>query len=720
MHNLTDKGLLAAAVVTLATAFLLHIHFVAGCAFAAGATVLAARGPWFSPCLAALPTLLAALPAPERVAVPPPLGPVVVEGLVASTRRDAELSTTVLEVRTTEGLQRLVVDGTLEACAGDHVRAVARCSQSAILDEPDTVQGAASGCVVTRRPFSVAGLFARLGQALQRQVAAIAGPRHEAFLTALTLGGGARAPADVAAAHRATGLSHLLAVSGAHAAMLAWLLGLQPFSGGRRRPVGRAHLWSGMAALLAYGAVTGMEPPMFRALCGYTLVAIGLRSGRQTSTAQALLWPALFSAVVAPDGVLCVSFCLSYAAVAGLGLAGPPRNQGRFERFVAAPVRASFWATACTAPLTLVFFSQLAPWTILLTPLLSPLVAALLLACLLGAALGLIGLPVAWMLHTPVEALADAYLGALSVADMLPGTPVHASWSPSAAAMCAVVAIAVWIVVTAKSRGRVLLASAVLCAPHFLPPPQETARVELFAVGHGQCCLVVLDDGTTAMVDCGSQQRPALPAHKAERALQRRRIDALVLTHGDFDHTGGVAALARRMPIGRALLPEALRGSSTHAVLHDEGAEVRFVAPGETHCLAPGLEATAPPLADASDNDGSLWVRARLRGWSLLLTGDAEEAGCDVAIANGLAQPADVLVLPHHGRPNALGEPLLAATRPSFCLVSNDRGDGCSSLGSLAMARGIPTFATATCGDLTVEGDGAPRVRAAAMQAPAR
>jgi competence protein ComEC len=720
MHNLTDKGLLFAAATALATALLLQIHFVAGCGFTAVATALAMRGRAFLPCLAALPTLLAALPMPERPANQPSPGPVVVEGRLVSSRRDLELGTTTLEVRTDGGLQRLSVAGPIAAYPGDRIRAIARCSESAILDETNPVQAAVSACEVERGPFSFPSACARLAEVLQREVGAIGGPRHEAFLTALTLGGGARAPADVAAAHRATGLSHLLAVSGAHAAMLAWLLGLQPFSGGRRRPVGRAHLWSAMATLLVYGAVTGMEPPMFRALCGYTLVAIGLRMGRQTSTAQALLWPALFSAVVAPGGLLCVSFCLSYAAVAGLALAGPPRSRSWFERFVAAPVRASFWATACTAPLTLAFFSQLAPWTILLTPLLSPLVAALLLACLLGAALGAVGLPVVWLLQTPVEAVADAYLCALAVADSLPCTPVHATCSPSTATMCAFVAIAAWILVTAKSRGRVLLAATVLCAPHFLPPPHETARVEIFAVGHGQCCLVVLDDGTTAMVDCGSQQRPALPAHKVERALRRRRIDALVLTHGDFDHTGGVAALARRMPIGLALLPEAMRGSPTHALLHEEGAEVRFLAAGETDCIAEGLEAAAPPLADASDNDGSLWVRARLRGWSLLLTGDAEEAGCDVAIAHGLAQPADVLVLPHHGRPNALGERLIDTTQPAFCLVSNDRGDGCSALGSLAMARGVPTFATATCGDLTVEGDGAPRVRAAAMQAMPR
>ncbi len=720
MHILPDKSLLLAAGIALATAWLLHLHMVAGCAFAAIASAFAGHGRAFAPCLASLPTLLAALPGPLPTALAPRPGPVVVEGRVASMHRGLELGTTTLEVCTAGGLQRLLIEGELAALPGDRIRAVARCSQSAILDEPNAVQAPVSACTIERGPPGLAAECARLARVLQREVAAIAGPTHESFLTALTLGGGARAPVDVAAAHRATGLSHLLAVSGAHAAMLAWLLGLQPFTGGRKRPVGRTHLWLAMVALLAYGAVTGMEPPMFRALCGYALVAIGLRTGRTASTAQALLWPALFSAIVAPDGVLCVSFCLSYAAVAGLGLAGPPRGEGRFERFVAAPMRASFWATACTAPLTLAYFSQLAPWTILLTPLLSPIVATLLLACLLGAVLGAVGLSVASLLQAPVNALADAYLLAITAADTLPFTPVHAPGAPSAAAMLAAVAIAAWMIVTARTRGRVLLAAAVLCSPHFLPPPQEGARVELFAVGHGQCCLIVTDDGTTVMIDCGSQQRPALPAQKAARSLRRRRIDALVLTHADFDHTGGVASLACRLPITLALLPEAMRSSSTHARLRLSGTEVRFAAPGEAVQVVPGVEAASPPLQGASDNDASLWVHAKVNGWSLLLTGDAEEAGCDAAIRHGLAQPADVIVLPHHGRPNAMGERLLAATQPLCCLVSNARCDGLSSLGVLAMTCGIPVFATATAGDLTVVGTATPRVHAAALLSPTR
>jgi competence protein ComEC len=717
MHNITDKALLCAAVVAVATAWLTHHSLGAAAACAAIATALAARGPAFWPCLAALPTLLASMPQAELQALSPAPGAVAICGTVVARRSDPTTDSTTLELRTRGGLQRLFCNGRLDAMPGDRVRTVARCSMSAILDEPNPVHAAAGACRVDAAPRGLPFAVATLRQRLEDEVTAIAGPEHAGFLCVLTLGRGARVDEDIAAMHRGTGLSHLLAVSGAHAAMLAWLLGLQPFGGGRRRPVSRVHLWLAMGALFVYGAVTGMEPPMFRALCGYLLVAIGLRHGRHANAAQALLWPALASAVLAPCGVRTESFCLSYAAVFGLSLAAPAHAGSQFERFIAAPMRASFWATATTAPLTLAFFGQLAPWTIVLTPLLSPIIAVLLLLCLSGAALGVIGVPCAAALHGPVSAMADLYLTSLGVADQLPGTPVHAFGTPSPMLLLAAAAGAVCILANGMERRRVLASVCVLCVPHFLPQPYEPVRAELFAIGHGQACLLALDDGRTVLVDCGSQQRPSLPSRKVEAALRRRRIDLLVLTHSDHDHTGGVSRLLRSIPVRQAALPESMRGSPTHTELMREGVALRWLAPGDSYGDASTLLVQAPALFGVGDNDASLWVRAQIDGARLLLTGDAEEAGVAYALQHGLASKADVLVLPHHGRPNAAILRLLQAVEPSFCLVSNERGDGNSEQGAVAMAFGIPVFATGSAGDLRVEGGAAPRIRAAALVA---
>ena len=74
--------------------------------------------------------------------------------------------------------------------------------------------------------------------------------------------------------------------------------------------------------------------------------------------------------------------------------------------------------------------------------------------------------------------------------------------------------------------------------------------------------------------------------------------------------------------------------------------------------------------------------------------------------------PADLLVLPHHGRPTASAAALLDAVAPTVCLVSNRCGEGISAGGELARQRGLPVYATGRDGDLHLEiGEAGVRLR---------
>jgi competence protein ComEC len=530
-------------------------------------------------------------------------------------------------------------------------------------------------------------------------------------VSALVLGSDARVPNELAAAHRATGLSHLLAVSGAHAAMLSMLLGLQPFAGGRRRRSSKLHLCLAMGLLLVYGAITGLEPPVFRALVSYTIGAIGMRTGRSAGAAAGLAWPALLSCLVAPHGVLGASFCLSYAAVAGLWLAGPPRSEGRVERFVLAPVRASFWATALTAPLTLGWFGQLAPWTVLLTPILAPLVAAILFLGLFTSVGALLIPPLGAVLAPPLAAAATLYVTAVEHANALPATPVFAWCVPSWVSLALAALAGAAAVALLRTRSSVLLGCACAAVPHFLPPPSpEHSILHLFAIGHGQCCLVTMRDGHNVVLDCGSLQYLALPPRRIDSALQRRCIDLLVLTHADRDHTGSVFDLSGRVPIRRAILPMAMEDHPAALALRSQGCSITWLQPGERSEPMPGFLVAAPRNPGAKCNDSSLWTTVELDGLSVQLPGDAQQAGIAAAIEDGIAKRADVLVLPHHGRPEVTIDALLDVVDPRLCLVSNRTGEDVSVQGTQTLRRGVPTFATGMCGSLRLEGGARPNL----------
>jgi competence protein ComEC len=705
--------LLFCAAFALPAALLARVHLPAAALWAACA-LCAAR--WLRhDCrlagLCALPALLAAVPVAERAPPWPRPGPAVVRGTVADVVRTPQLGVTSITLGDGSATVRIQFDADVEVLPGDHLRAFVRVAAPMAPDVPPVLHGIAATAEVQAGAWSLPRSAAAARRALERQLLRLIPDERGTMLAALLLGRGTRSTSALANAHRATGLSHLLAVSGAHAAMLAMLLGLvgrgQRLGSSRRRTV------VVLAVLFAYGAITGNEPPVVRAVVTFALAALATQIGRPFPLATGLLAPALLTCMWQPDALLGPSFLLSYAAVIGLALAGMPPGDPGLRRWFVASFRGSCWATLLTAPLTLYFFGQLAPWTVLLTPLLSPLVALLLFGSLFTALLGLCVPALASLLAVPLAATASAYVYAVQAADALPGTPVPAWCLPPTWMLVLTGALAVLLVICCRHRRGAALAAAALILPYFVPLHARTPpRLRLFAIGHGQACLYT-DRARSWVIDCGSMQSPTMAAAEVLRALDRRHIDLLVCTHGDADHQNGIGALLRAVPIDVAVLPHSLVDSDLAEALRAHGTSVQFVAPGQHLVPTEGLSVAAPALPlGASDNDHSLWTRFHVGPASVLLTGDAEALGTAAAIAQGLALPSDVLLLPHHGRRNPTAAHLLQRVRPRVCLASAASADGDTALGGVARAFGADLWVTGQHGTIDLLGGEPPRVRA--------
>lgn len=696
---------------TVPTAVLTPLSLPCGALLAVLGVACALATPfrWRLAGLASLPAFLAALPLPRSEPPPLPEGPAMVRGHVHNVTRSPETGSLQLLLGDERAHVRVTLDDALEILPGDQLQILARATPPAVPGLPPSLQAIAATARVTPGPWSCRRLAAAARRALERQLLERLPGEPGALLATLVLGRDTRPAHDVQAAHRATGLSHLLAVSGAHAAMLAFLLGLAGWHGRRRLLASRARTAVVLLLLAAYAAITGNEPPVLRAVVAYTLGAIAVHLGRPCGFAPLLLAPAVLTAFLQPDALLGPSFLLSYAAVAGLFLAGTRRAETRFARWVLAPLVASAWATLMTAPLTLWFFGQLAPWTVVLTPLLAPLVGGLLLGGLALALLGLVAPGAADGLALPLEVLANGYTAAVRLADRLPGTPMPAACAPPAFVMGLALLAAAILVLHRPDRWRCGGAALLLVLPHFVPLPlRETDGLRLFAVGHGQACLVTTAAGHHCAIDCGSMQLPFLAAERLAAALPRRTLDLLVVTHADQDHHNGIPFLLARTRVLRAIVPAALATHPLVEALRGHGAAITLLAPGERTTPAPHLVVSAPPLpAGASSNDQSLWASVTVGATRVLLTGDAEESGVAAAIAGGIAAPHDVLVLPHHGRANANARALLLCVQPRACLASAACGDGETALGPLVRHAGAELWVTGMHGSLALAGPGA-------------
>ncbi|MFK7741632.1 MAG: ComEC/Rec2 family competence protein [Planctomycetota bacterium] len=642
-------------------------------------------------------------------------GPVRVCGRVVDVVRAPLLDRTYV---TLAPATRLVAARTdLDIVAGDRLSALARSSPASVPGADASLRLVLATIVIEPGPWSWRRGCQQLRRKLERELLRMVPGEHGATLSTLVLGRATRTSQDVAEAHRATGLSHLLAVSGAHAAMLAFLLGLS----GRRRQLGasRARAWFVLVLLLIYGSLAGAEPPVLRALVAFVAAAVAARTGRPFGIAQALLLPALVTCLLDPLALRGPSFLLSYAAVFGLGLALRGRRPEGLAEHLADALRASLWATLLTAPLTLWFFGQLAPWTILLTPLLAPLVAIMLLLGLCAGVLALLSPTAAAPLGEVLRGLCAAYTAAVQAADALPGTPIPARASPPTELLVSMaVAGGLWIL-RRPTRRRIASTITLASLLWFIPPratawlPMVPATAEeqltLCAVGHGQAALLQTD-GYQVLVDCGSLSGGYTAARAIDVALRDRVLDLLVITHADQDHHNGVPFLLSRVWLRAAVLPVALRHTALHQRLEGDGVGVRFCAPGTPLRPLAGssCELFAPVLpTGASDNDQSLWLRASLAGCRVMMSGDAEELGIAAALAQGIARACDVLVLPHHGRANGNAAHLLRRARPAIALASATVRDGPTELGRLAQRFGADVYTTSLHGTVTVSAHGA-------------
>ncbi|ASR54896.1 ComEC/Rec2 family competence protein [Cellulomonas sp. PSBB021] len=208
-----------------------------------------------------------------------------------------------------------------------------------------------------------------------------------ALLPGVTVGDTARVPDDLSDAMRASGLTHLVAVSGAHFALVASLV-LAGTAALRAPP----RVQAAATVVVAAGMLVLVhpEPSVVRAATMGAVAVLGMAAGRPARSPAALGAAVTVLLVADPWLAAELGFALSVAATAGivlLGVALTRRWAGRLGHGVAAALAVPVAAQLVCAPLVLVASGVLTPWGVLANVAAAPAVAPATLLGLLAAAL---------------------------------------------------------------------------------------------------------------------------------------------------------------------------------------------------------------------------------------------------------------------------------------------------------------------------------------------
>ena len=212
------------------------------------------------------------------------------------------------------------------------------------------------------------------------------------------------------------------------------------------------------------------------------------------------------------------------------------------------------------------------------------------------------------------------------------------------------------------------------------------------------------------MVDCGGDYTDEI-GEKAARTLLMQgeeRLDVLLLTHYDLDHSGGVEQLLSRIPVGQILLPD---------IRDEEGDRERILGVAEKYkvgvCFVSQdtqvdfsggkLLAFAPPRGE-EENTG-LSALMSVEEYDILITGDMNHRGEQKLLALHDLSQIEILVAGHHGSKYSTSRELLQKIQPQIVLISvgeNSYGHPAAELLERIDEVGAVVYRTDMDGEITI------------------
>ncbi len=522
--------------------------------------------------------------------------------------------------------------------------------------------------------------------ALARQIvrerinAQVAQHQTAGVLAALVVGDQAaieRADWDV---FRATGVAHLVSISGLHITMFAWGAALLVGWLWRRSgalctvlPAPQAALLGGVLLATGYAVFSGWGVPAQRTCLMLATVALLRLSGARWP--WTMVWMLACAVVVAfdPWALLQSGFWLSFVAVGVLFATDSGAYNDHSTRAnglkgkLLSGLREQWVITVALTPLTLLLFGQVSvvglaanalaiPWvTLVVTPL---AMAGVVLPWLWDVAAGAMG----WLL---------AYLQWL------------ASWP------WAVVTVAVpplWVAVAGVLGGVALVlpwqwSMRLLGVPLLLPvllwraPVPAAGQFELLAadIGQGNAVLVrtarhalLYDAGPRYSLESDAGHRVLAPLLQALQV----RLDTVVLSHRDMDHVGGASAVLTQQP--QATVISSIEADNP---LQTQRAIQRCVAGQHWEWDGVAFDILHPQDADydtpAKSNAMSCVLRISNGAQTALLVGDIEQPQEARLMEQGANLKATVLLVPHHGSKTSSSGVFLDAVAPQTAIVQS-------------------------------------------------
>lgn len=514
----------------------------------------------------------------------------------------------------------------------------------------------------------------------------------------------------------ATGIGHLISISGLHVTMLAGVGAFLASWLWRRStlplyiPVSKVAASAGFLTAFVYAWLAGFQIPAQRTMYMVGVVAFAMWSGRDPRSFDIWWWALAITLLIDPMAPYTPGFWLSFGAVAAIlyamkdseGLLGIPTGkelvlnwQYRLMRAINEACRVQAVVTIALLPFTLYWFYQFSIVSPLANALAIPVVSYLVTPLAITGSLlpEIIG---KWLLvsaHASMSYLALVldWMASFKWAVAFSNQPM---WWTLILSLAGVVLVIRPGELSESIGFRVL--GLLLCSSLFIRPIQNEHlhlkagdfQATVFDIGQGTAVLIETKN-KTLLYDTGpiqgkdnAGQRIILPFLRG-RGIEK--VDRLVISHSDSDHIGGAAALLKEiefasmmgsLPLSNNLLVNLSQRDIPsipcrfgQSWIWDE-VEFYIWHPHEASNFAEKVQ--------GKPNEMSCVLEVRNRNISFWLTGDVERQG-ETEINDRLTKDALgalknkhlIFMAPHHGSKTSSSLDLLRKLEPNIAYAQN-------------------------------------------------
>ena len=504
---------------------------------------------------------------------------------------------------------------------------------------------------------------------------------YAGVISALAVGDQRAIPQEQWTLFNRMGIGHLISISGLHVTLYATLIGAIIYWLWRRShrltsllPARKAAALIGALAAIIYVLLAGFAVPAQRTLYMLLVAAAGLWLGRPGTASVVLCWALLVVLLTDPWAVLAPGFWLSFSAVALLIYVSSYRlAQGSWW---AAAMRAQLAVTLGLLPLMLALFQQVSLISPLANAIAIPLVSFFIVPLVLLALL----VPSDTLLLLAHDLFAGcAYV--LKIVNQLPSVVWEQHAPPGWTVFCGIIAV-LWLL---SPRG--LPAKGLACLwllPMFLvkpePLPNGALRMTVLDVGQGLSVFLqtrqhalLYDTGPRWNEEADSGNRIIAPYLRGEGI---RRLDGLMVSHNDLDHSGGARSVLQSVPVQWLASSLDKESDIVREQIVQSGQIVPCYAGQNWRWDEVHFQVLHPTLSSYENsklktNDRSCVLKISTAQQSILLAADIE-ARSELELLQRVPDElsARILLVPHHGSKTSSLPVFVDRVRPDIALIA--------------------------------------------------